>query len=306
MKFYKIFSIWEYLTVAFFILTAVFLLLFYLNNNSLNDKGIIALQNKDFQTAQKYFQKNVESGFLDDRPYLNLGLSYDLLNQPLKAFEIYKIVSSSKNRSLGAFFSYFNQAELYGRLGNLEKAIQNYQSALGFKQKEKEIKTNIELLFKDNRQGGSGKSESDSKNQSNHSNKDSSKDGKEDEKRENSDKNPSEENTEDEKGDSSDKDSPEENTEDKKGDSSDKDSPEENTEDEKGDSFDKDSLEENTEDKKGDSSDKDSPEENTEEKVFTERDQAAIFEEVQQQENKVRARFYQNKKVFGDKTGQDW
>ncbi|MCZ0932982.1 MAG: hypothetical protein OXJ52_07510 [Oligoflexia bacterium] len=289
MKLYKVFSIWEYLTVAFFIVAVLFLLLFYLNNNSLNEKGITALKNKDFRTAQKYFQKNVESGFLDNRSYLNLGLSYDLLNQPLKAFEIYKIVSSSNSRRIWAFFSYFNQAGLYGRLGNLERALESYQSALEFRQKEKEIKTNIELLFKNNKQG-SKKGDSDSKNQSSGSDKGPSKEDKKEDLGESSDKDPSEEDKKEDLGESSDKDPSEEDKEDKQGGSSEEDPSEEDKKEDSGGSSEEDPSKEDKSDKK----------------VLTEREQSAILEEVQQQENKVRARFYQNKKTFGDKTSEDW
>ena len=152
MRLYKVFSLLEFLIFLFFIVLALSLLFFYFNNSSLNNKGVKALKSRDFLRAKKYFSQNVESGFSDHRSYLNLALSYDLLKQPLKALEIYNIVSSSNNRSKDVFFSYFNQAELYGRMEKLEKALKNYQSALEFRQKEKEIKTNIELLFKQKNQ----------------------------------------------------------------------------------------------------------------------------------------------------------
>ena len=275
VRLYKVFSIWESVIFIFFILFAVFLLFLYFNNNSINEKGIKALKNKDFWTAQKYFKQNIESGFLDNRSYLNLGLSYDFLDQPLKAFEIYKIVSSEKNRNMGVFFSYFNQAELYGRLGNLEKALQNYQSALEFGQKEKEIKTNIELLFKQKGQQGKG---SDSKNQSSGSASDSQSETKSNQEQSEGDKGENQKNAEDEK------------------------SSEEDKKEDQNSVNGEDSFEEN----KTDNRDQSEESQSGAKKALTEREQKAILEEAQKQENKVRTRFYQNKKTFGDKTGKDW
>ena len=275
VKLYKIFSIWELLIFMLFIVLALLLALFYFNNSSLNEKGVKALKRKDFLTAQKYFQKNVASGFLDNRSYLNLALSYDFLNQPLKAFEIYKIVSDSKNKNMGSFFSYFNQAELKGRLGDLDGALKNYQSALEFGQKEKEIKTNIELLFKQEGKQGSEGERSNSKSQSEEDKKkEEGKGESEEDKKKEEGKGESEEDKKKEEGKG-------ESEEDKK------------KEEGKGESEEGKKVDESQTGKE-------------EQIVLTEREQKAILEEVQKQENKVRSRFYQNQRTFGDKTGKDW
>ena len=41
-------------------------------------------------------------------------------------------------------------------------------------------------------------------------------------------------------------------------------------------------------------------------KGLSEKEQKAILEEIEKQENKVRSRFYQRKSIFGDKTTKDW
>ena len=290
MRLYKVFSVWESLIFIFFILSTLFLLLFYLNSSSLNEKGIKALRNKDFHSAQKYFRKNIEKGSLDDRSYLNLGLSYDLLNQPLKALEIYKVVSSSKKRSPGMFFSYFNQAELYGRLGNLEKALQNYQKALSFGQKKKEIKTNIELLFKKqkpNSKPDSKNKNSNNKNRSENSNNSQSGEDKKEEQEKAIDGNRSEENNQSENSveNQLEKDKEDSRKIEAKGEDK-KDNPAGGpSEENKGESL-KAEPNRNQSDK------------GSQKKVLTEREQKAILEEAQRQENKVRSRFYQNKKLL--------
>ena len=302
MKLYKIFSIWEFLIFIFFIILALLLVLFYFNNNSLNEKGITALKSKDFLTAQKYFKQNVESGSLDNRSYLNLALSYDFLNQPLKAFEIYKIVSDSKNKNLGSFFSYFNQAELYGRLGNLEGALKHYQLTLEFGQKEKEIKTNIELLFKQKEQKGKqgSKSEnSDSKNQSSGSDSQSTEGKKGDQSLEDKKREADKDQSSEDKGKDQEENQSKENAEEQQAEGK-------KDEDQNTSAGGQSEENQNKDQQKAGSGNQSEEEGQNKQKALTEREQKAILEEVQKQENKVRTRFYQNKRTFGDKTGKDW
>ncbi len=127
------------------------LAIFYFNVlfRHLNFKGIRAIKKNNFSLALKYFSQSVEEQPLNPWSHLNVALTHDLFRNPLKAMQVYKVVSSQFD-GLAQFFSYFNQAELNGRLGFLDKALENYQEALEFKYKEKEIKENIELLFQNN------------------------------------------------------------------------------------------------------------------------------------------------------------
>ena len=254
--------------------------------------GIRALKDKDFLKANKYFIQNVESGFLDSRSFLNLALSYDLLKQPLKALEFYKIVSSNTDKTNAVFFSYFNQGELYGRLGDIEKALENYQSALGFRQKEKEIKTNIELLFKQqNQKGNKG-----SKNQEPEKNKKAEESGEG-------------ESTENKKGEQSstakDKQNNQSSNKKEKG-GGEKDQSKSNQSEAEG----NEARDQNQEKNDQAVEPQDQADNNQSEKIdktaLTKREQQAILEEVQKQENQVRTRFYQNRRTFGDKTRKDW
>ena len=297
---YKIFSIWETLIFVFCVIFTLLLLLFFFNDSSLNTKGIKALKRADFQMAQKYFKQNIEKGSLNSFSYLNLGLSYDLLNQSLKALEIYEIVSNSKNKDAGAFFSYFNQAELYGRLRNLESALRYYQSAIEFGRKEKEIKTNIELLFKQKEQNssdqdqpeknkGEGQKDSSGQNQFEKNQAEGQKDS--------SDQDQSEKDKGGEQKDGSGQDQPDKDKEGKQKDGSGQGQSQQKKEE---------SSKANNNEGDTANNEKQAEQKNTDSKALTEREQKAILEEVEKQESKVRAKIYQNKHGFGDKTKEDW
>ncbi len=145
-------SIWDFGLFLIPILMSCLLMVFYFNIlfQHSNSEGVKSLKNKDFNSAVQSFSQAVEEEPLNAWVHLNLSLTYDLLNNPLKSLQIYKLVSSQFINH-PQFFSYFNQAELNGRLGFLDKALENYQKALDFKYKEKEIKENIELLFQNNK-----------------------------------------------------------------------------------------------------------------------------------------------------------
>jgi Ca-activated chloride channel homolog len=55
-----------------------------------------------------------------------------------------------------SFALYYNLGVLYGLSKDIDKALENYQKALEFNPDSKEVKTNIELLFKGGKGGGKG------------------------------------------------------------------------------------------------------------------------------------------------------
>ena len=148
----EIISLWETALFLIFFLIILAVVIFSLTNVnlSLTYKGIQAVYEKDFNKAYEHFNKVLVKKPFDPRAHLNMALSYDGLKEPDKALKNYDIVSSGmltgKSKS-SVFFAYFNKGELYGRLGSLDKALENYQKALKFHYKEREIKKNIELLF---------------------------------------------------------------------------------------------------------------------------------------------------------------
>ena len=128
-------------------------------------KGVFYLQNRKLDQAQTAFLESVEKQPLNPYFYMNLGLAYDLNKQPDKTLKKYKFVQEEFPSPELGFFTSFNQGELYSRLKNLEKALENYQQALAFQQEDLKVKQNIEFLFlmKDDKQ----KSKKDDKNQEN-------------------------------------------------------------------------------------------------------------------------------------------
>ena len=281
--FHKILSFWDYLLVFFLFSLSLFLLLFYLKGigSSLMHKGIKSFHKKDFVQAQKYFEQSLAKNPSDPWSYMNLALNHDLLNEPDKALKNYDIVSSHlvKKSNLAVFFSYFNKGKLYGQLGQLEKALNSYQEALEFRYKEKETKTNIELLFKNDK--SSEKNKKQEENQKNQSEDKEEKDkGQSERDKEKVDKNQSA-NQQKQKNKNQEKDK--ESTDTDKENPKNQKSQSENTEKDQGSS-------KGEEDLKG----------------LSEKEQKAILEEIEKQENKVRARFYKGQTIFGDKTKRDW
>ena len=154
MKVYTVVTLREALVFLFLLFLSVALVLYFFNgiSSSLNWKGVKAFRKKDFPKAQTHFKEALIKSPFSPWAYMNLGLSYDLLDSKDNALASYKIVSSFLPKDISkkvAFFAYFNQGELNGRLENLDKALKNYQKALDFKYQQNRIKTNIELLFKD-------------------------------------------------------------------------------------------------------------------------------------------------------------
>ena len=128
-------------------------------------KGIKLLKEKNPQSAAGLFVKILERDPFHPYAHLNLGLAYDMSDRPMKALKEYGIILKHFDQDSLQFYSSFNTAELHGRLGSLEKALENYQWALSFSMEPERIKQNIELLFKASPpQAGQGKPQnSDSK-----------------------------------------------------------------------------------------------------------------------------------------------
>lgn len=174
-----IFRDFIFIIIAIGVIADLVFLHFFLFNSA-EKKGVRMLKNKQPIEATDYFLKSLDLNQASQFLYLNLALSYDLQNRPLKAMEQYdKTLQSDYLPS--RFFAYFNKAELSARLNRLDEALNNYQSALTFETEVKKIKQNIELLFKKNKKGGSQKNKD----------KDQKQDSKQDQnkKQENSEEN---------------------------------------------------------------------------------------------------------------------
>ena len=133
-------------------------------------RGVYLLRMKKPIQATEQFQKAIEEQPLSHFSHLNLGLSYDLQNQPLKAIEKYKwVIKTFMN--IPEFAAYFNLGELNGRLGYRDEALKNYQSALQFELDTEKIKQNIELLFQKNKKSQEEQKEQDQQKQQKPNNK---------------------------------------------------------------------------------------------------------------------------------------
>ena len=120
---------------------------FFIFSQTWTEKGIQFLKKKKPQSAVPFFLKILEREPFHPYAHLNLGLAYDMSNRPMKALKEYGMISKHFNQDFLQFFSSFNTAELQGRLGNLDKALENYQQALALSIESDKIKQNIELLF---------------------------------------------------------------------------------------------------------------------------------------------------------------
>ena len=171
---YKVFSFWEYLLSLIFFMAFVFS--FYYKTDDPAYKGFLSLKRNQLEKAEKLFKKAVEKNSSDFLSQLNLAFTYDLSKNSDQALQSYFAIPEFAPDEL-RFYSYFNQAELYGRLGNLDKALENYQKSLDFDYHTTRVKKNIEWLFKnknqDSQKSSQKDSEKDSQNQKNRTQDDS-------------------------------------------------------------------------------------------------------------------------------------
>ena len=272
MKAHKIFSVWEYLLSALFLMAFV-LTLYYKYKDPAN-KGLLYLKTNQLEKAEEVFKKAVKNNPLNFVSQLNLAFTYDRLKQPDQALQNYSMLAQATGGEL-SFYSYFNQAELFGRLKDLDPALKNYQKSLEFDRHRETIKKNIEWLFK---------------NQDSDSSKDSQK-GDSDQKQESQEGESSQE-EQAQKGESS--------QEDKEGQNS------QEEESKEGESSNSDQEGESSQDTASDSQESSSKKEYSDKMGLTTREEQAILEEIEGQENRVRSQFYKGKKVFGNKTEKDW
>ena len=310
IRFYDIVSFWEAVFIVFLgALSLIFLWLYLSGYSVLNNKGIKAFRRQEFSQAQLFFQQALAEKPFEYWSYLNLALTHDILKTPEKAFKIYDIVSSAplKGSILAVFYSYFNKGELSGRLGQIEKALKNYQKALEFNYRKKDIKTNIELLLK---------------NQSQAKKKNSNRKGDKDKSSSSGDSQKKEKDSQQKKEDSQEK----ERDSQKKGENSQK--KERDSQKEKGDSQKKEEdaqeKEQNNPSSLDNRQEKKKSQEGLGEKEpnrqilptgaqpasslqeLSEKEREAILQEIEAQENKVRYRLYRKNKAPHDENKQDW
>ncbi|MGZ3769526.1 MAG: tetratricopeptide repeat protein [Bdellovibrio sp.] len=128
----------------------------------LNREGNKALIGNSYQGAmEKYLEALHYDPFVNSL-HLNLGLSFEGLQQAEKAIQSYKEAEdlALKQKDYKTLFmARFNQAQLLGKAKKVDEALTVYQKALEVIPSSIEVKTNIELLTasqQSQQQGGKG------------------------------------------------------------------------------------------------------------------------------------------------------
>lgn len=175
-----------------------------------NREGSKLLTAQNAQGALDKYLNGLRFNPFQPELHLNLGLSFEILQQNEKALASYKeaerLSLDAKNYQV-LFMALFNQAQLLAKDKKVDEAIAIYQRALEIIPSSKEVKTNIELLTQQQQGQGDGEGENkDQKDQQqDQKNKDQqSKDG--DKKDQKNDPNKGDQEKEDQNKDQGDKD----------------------------------------------------------------------------------------------------
>ena len=151
----------------------IFLLLpLLLSSEALAATGVLDIWKNNQATEHLKQKKPIEAHeefthLLSDEPFnplfrYNMGASFVAIEQPAKAIKIQPLPPEVE------FATYYNLGFLNSlEGGDIDKALSNYQKALALNPDSREIKTNIELLFKGGKGGGKGenKDKSDKKDE---------------------------------------------------------------------------------------------------------------------------------------------
>ncbi len=130
----------------------------HLKTLELNREGNKNLQAQSFGPAMDKYIEGLRYDPFAGALHLNLGLSFEGLQQAEKAIQSYKeaeaLALKEQNPTL-IFMARFNQAQLLGKAKKVDEAIALYQKALEIIPSSVETKTNIELLTQSQQgQGG--------------------------------------------------------------------------------------------------------------------------------------------------------
>lgn len=117
------------------------------------------LQKQNAQGALEQYLKGLRFDPFQPELHLNIGLSFEILQQNDKAMASYKeaerIAAALNNKEL-EFAAIFNQAQMLGKAKQVDEAIAMYQRALDINPTSMETKINIELLIQQQQGQGEG------------------------------------------------------------------------------------------------------------------------------------------------------
>ena len=135
-----------------------------------NNRGVdLLVQGKKQESFEEFSKLLTEKPFHQLYQY-NTGAAFFSIEEVEKAKKMYGELLAQPNLDPRIeFAAYFNMGVLYSLKegGDVDRALEFYQKGLALRPESKEIKTNIELLLKQNPGGGKGKDKNKKKDNEN-------------------------------------------------------------------------------------------------------------------------------------------
>ncbi len=119
-------------------------------------EGNVLFAKQSYQAAADKYVEALRYDPFQAETHLNLGLSFELLQQADKALQSYQQAEKLAQSPKVKFMALFNQAQLLGKAKKVDEALDLYQRSLEIMPSSKEVKTNIELLIQDQQGGKDG------------------------------------------------------------------------------------------------------------------------------------------------------
>ena len=123
-----------------------------------NRKGLDDLSKSNPAAAQEKFLQALRKDPFEARLHLNLGLTFEALNQMDKARASYETAAKLAHDPQALFAAYYNLGEVAQKEKKKDEALAYYQEALKYNPDSKETKVNIEFLTQDDKNQGEGES----------------------------------------------------------------------------------------------------------------------------------------------------
>jgi tetratricopeptide (TPR) repeat protein len=128
-----------------------------------NNEGVESLEKEDSKQAYVLFLQALAEDPFNSTLRLNLGFIFEQGKEYQKAYQEYMSSHKYAETDEQRFIALFNAGNAMREVQNHELALKAYQSALAINPQSKEVKTNIELMWKGG--GGGGQSENKEPNQ---------------------------------------------------------------------------------------------------------------------------------------------
>lgn len=153
-----------------------------------NKQGVEALQTQNFLSAKDSFIRALEYAPFSAEVLINLGLSFQLSQDPEKALSTYQKAEEIATQPALKFLARYNRGQLLHFSGKVDEALVDYQRALELKPDSIEVKTNIEMMIQRQQQQQKGDGDGDSNNQDQKNDKNDKKDSKDGQDKDQKDK----------------------------------------------------------------------------------------------------------------------